>query len=92
MGLFDAANTYTELRPLNIYDVAANEIWLEDMSRQGYHLKDFGNFNGVFQRGEPAERRWKKRILSDCVGNCTAKMCSICSYWVACWHSPLERD
>ena len=27
-----------ELRPANVYDVAANETWLEDLARQGYRL------------------------------------------------------
>ena len=37
---------YKELRPANVYDVAANETWLEDMAREGYRLTGFTGWSG----------------------------------------------
>lgn len=54
--------TYKELRPLNAWDVAANECWLEDMARQGYHLTDFKRYSGVFEKGEPGHWRYRMQL------------------------------
>ena len=40
---------YKELRPANVYDVAANETWLEDMAREGYRLTGFTGWSGIFE-------------------------------------------
>ena len=53
-----------ELRPANVYDVAANETWLEEMARQGWHLTGMTGWSGVFERGESAARRYRMQPLS----------------------------
>ena len=53
-----------ELRPANVYDVAANETWLEDLARQGWRLTGMTGWNGVFQRAEPAVCRYRMQPLS----------------------------
>lgn len=50
---------YKELRPANLYDVAANETWLEDIAREGYRLKEFTGWSGVFVKDEPCECRYR---------------------------------
>ena len=37
-----------ELRPANVYDVAANETWLEEMARQGWHLSQLAEQNTFY--------------------------------------------
>ena len=54
--------TYKELRPLNVWDVAANEAWLEDLARQGYHLTEFKRYSGVFEVGEPGPWRYRMQL------------------------------
>ena len=63
-SFLEPGSTYKELRPPNIYDVAANEAWLEDMSRQGYHLTEFKGSNGVFTVGEPLRCRYRMQLLA----------------------------
>ena len=53
-----------ELRPANVYDIAANETWLEDLARQGWRLTGMTGWNGVFQRAEPAVCRYRMQPLS----------------------------
>ena len=48
---------YKELRPANVYDVAANETWLEDMAKQGYRLVRMTGWSGVFEKTEPFRYR-----------------------------------
>lgn len=55
---------YKELRPANVYDVAANETWLEDMARQGYHLVGMTGWSGVFEEAEPCACRYRMQPLS----------------------------
>ncbi len=64
MGTFDSSTVYKELRPLNVYDVAANEAWLEDLARQGYHLTDFKRYSGVFEVGEPGLWRYRMQLAA----------------------------
>ena len=54
---------YKELRPANVYDVAANETWLEDMAREGYRLTGFTGWSGIFEKVEPAECRYRMSPL-----------------------------
>lgn len=54
---------YKELRPANIYDVAANETWLEDMARQGYRLIRMTGWSGVFEKTEPFSCRYRMQPL-----------------------------
>nr|WP_325302875.1 DUF2812 domain-containing protein [uncultured Dysosmobacter sp.] len=54
----------TELRPANVYDIAANETWLEDLARQGWRLTGMTGWSGVFQRAEPAVCRYRMQPLS----------------------------
>lgn len=53
-----------ELRPANVYDVAANETWLEDLARQGWRLTGMTGWSGVFERAEPAVCRYRMQPLS----------------------------
>ena len=53
-----------ELRPANVYDIAANETWLEDLARQGWRLTGMTGWSGVFQRAEPAVCRYRMQPLS----------------------------
>ena len=48
MSELGKVDSYDELRPANIYDVAANETWLEDQSAQGWHLTGFSGWSGLF--------------------------------------------
>ena len=52
-------DTCREIRPANIYDTAANESWLEDQAAQGWHLTGMAGWRGIFQRGEPAQVRYR---------------------------------
>lgn len=54
---------YRELRPANVYDVAANETWLEDMARQGYRLVGMTGWSGVFEKAEPCACRYRMQPL-----------------------------
>ena len=53
MSELGKVDSYDELRPANIYDVAANETWLEDQSAQGWHLTGFSGWSGLFAQGSP---------------------------------------
>lgn len=55
---------YKELRPANVYDVAANESWLEDMAKQGYRLKGMTGWSGIFEKAEPFSCRYRMQPLS----------------------------
>lgn len=65
MSSFSTDNIYKELRPLNVYDVAANECWLEDMAREGYHLTGFKRYSGVFEKGEPGNWHYRMQLLAN---------------------------
>ena len=52
-------NTCREIRPANVYDVAANETWLEDMAAQGWRLTGMTAWSGVFEKAEPAACRYR---------------------------------
>lgn len=54
---------YKELRPANIYNVAATETWLEDMAKQGYRLTGMTNWSGVFEKTEPFLCRYRMQPL-----------------------------
>lgn len=54
---------YRELRPANVYDVAANETWLEDMARQGYRLVGMTGWSGIFEEAEPCACRYRMQPL-----------------------------
>lgn len=54
---------YKELRPANVYDVAANETWLEDMAREGYRLIRMTGWCGVFEKTEPFTCRYRMQPL-----------------------------
>ena len=55
---------YKELRPANVYDVAANETWLEDMAKQGYRLVRMTGWSGVFEKTEPFSCRYRMQPLA----------------------------
>lgn len=57
-------HVYKELRPLNVYDLAANECWLEDMAREGYHLTGFKGYSGVFEQGEPGHWHYRMQLAA----------------------------
>ena len=42
---------YREFRPVELYDVAAVESWLEERDREGYHLLRFRGLYGIFLSG-----------------------------------------
>lgn len=48
-----------EVWPVNTYDVAANETWLEDMAREGWFLTGSTGWKGCFKKGEPRECRYR---------------------------------
>ena len=54
---------YKELRPANIYDVAATETWREDMAKRGYRLTGMTNWSGVFEKTEPFLCRYRMQPL-----------------------------
>ena len=45
---------YRELRPVELYDVAVMESWLEERDREGYHLLRFSGLYGIFSWERPA--------------------------------------
>ena len=45
---------YRELRPVELYDVAVLESWLEERDREGYHLLRFSGLYGIFSWERPA--------------------------------------
>ena len=45
---------YRELRPVELYDVAVLESWLEERDREGYHLLRFRGLYGIFSWERPA--------------------------------------
>ena len=55
---------YKELRPANVYDVAANETWLEDMAKQGYRLDRMTGWSGAFEKTEPFSCRYRMQPLA----------------------------
>lgn len=62
---------YREFRPVELYDVAAVESWLEERDREGYHLLRFRGLYGIFYqdcsvapsrfRLQPLQR-WKEAL------------------------------
>lgn len=62
---FKTDTPYKELRPLNAYDVAANECWLENLAREGYHLTGFKRYSGVFEQGEPGQWRYRMQLTAN---------------------------
>lgn len=58
------SDAYKELRPANIYDVAATETWLEDMAQQGYRLTGMTNWSGVFEKTGPFSCRYRMQPLA----------------------------
>lgn len=48
---------YREFRPVELYDVAAVESWLEERDREGYHLRGSGGLrnllSGLLRRSQP---------------------------------------
>ncbi len=56
---------YREFRPVELYDVAAVESWLEERDREGYHLLRFRGLYGIFYQdcsGHPCAKSEKFRI------------------------------
>lgn len=45
--------------PYSVYDVSAMECWLEEMARKGLHLDVLAGWYGWFEKGEPAETRYR---------------------------------
>lgn len=45
---------YREIRPVELYDVAVMESWLEERDREGYHLLRFSGLYGIFSWERPA--------------------------------------
>ena len=39
---------YQEFRPVELFDVAVMESWLEERDREGYHLLRFRGLRGIF--------------------------------------------
>lgn len=56
--------TYRIRRPLNSYDIAAVETWLEDEAQQGYHLVEFKGSHGLFEKGRPERWRYRMQLLA----------------------------
>lgn len=56
--------THKERRPLNGYDVAAVETWLEDRAQQGLHLLDFEGSHAIFMEGPPERWRYRMQLLA----------------------------
>ena len=56
--------THKERRPLNGYDIAAMETWLEDRAQQGLHLLDFEGSHAVFTEGPPERWRYRLQLLA----------------------------
>ena len=59
-----------KLTPVREYDIAGVESWLEDMARRGLYLIKFRPLFCTFQRGEPAQVRYRlephhRRVLDD---------------------------
>ena len=48
-----------EIRPANVYDLAANETWLEDQAAQGWHLTGMTGWGAAFEKGEPRSVRYR---------------------------------
>lgn len=55
--------TMTQTVPTPIYDVAAVETWLEDLSREGWHLSGFQRGKGIFEAGAPSGCRYRLQPL-----------------------------
>jgi len=53
------AKTVRKWTPADPYDCIALETWLEDMARKGFLLKKFRPLFCTFERGEPAELRYR---------------------------------
>lgn len=45
-----ARQEYQEFRPVELFDVAVMESWLEERDREGYHLLRFRGLYGIFIR------------------------------------------
>ena len=58
-GLAAPQGAVREIRPANVYDVAANETWLEDQAAQGWHLTGMTGWSGVFEKGKPKICRYR---------------------------------
>ena len=43
-----ARQEYQEFRPVELFDVAVMESWLEERDREGYHLLRFRGLHGIF--------------------------------------------
>lgn len=56
--------THKIRRPLNSYDIAAVETWLEDEAEQGYHLVEFKGSHGLFEKGKPERWRYRMQLLA----------------------------
>jgi len=62
--LIHKEETYKIRRPLNSYDIAAVETWLEDEAQQGYHLMEFKGAHGLFEKGKPERWRYRMQLLA----------------------------
>lgn len=51
--------------PYSGYDVPAIEFWLEEMARRGLHLDTFVGQYALFNKGEPAEVRYRLEPWAD---------------------------
>jgi hypothetical protein len=51
--------TTTRLQKTDLYDIAATECWLEEMSAQGLHILRWGWLCCTFQIGEPKQLRYR---------------------------------
>ena len=62
-GLAAPQGAVREIRPANVYDVAANETWLEDQAAKGWRLTGMTGWSGVFEKAEPTACRYRMQPL-----------------------------
>lgn len=48
-----------KLLPASLYDVPAQQAWLEDQAAKGYFLTQYGSFSASFVRGQPHAFRYR---------------------------------
>ena len=56
-------------RFLSIWQIAENEAWFAEMSKQGFHLHSLGSLFSAFRPGEPAEYIYSIEPLSEDANN-----------------------
>ena len=56
-------------RFLSIWQIAENEAWFAEMSKQGFHLHSLGSLFAAVRPGEPAEYIYSIEPLSEEANN-----------------------